>query len=57
MTHWEVLIAGVAILAGLWSQAKRMVAWLSGLLMITVRLDTSLAEEHVRRVPSGELYV
>jgi hypothetical protein len=43
MSRWEILVAGIALLAGLWGQAKRVVDWIGGLLVITVSLDAKLA--------------
>lgn len=55
MSRWEILGAGIALLAGLWGQAKRLVDWIGGLLVITVMLDLKLAyavAEHLERSSS-----
>lgn len=42
-SHWELIAAGIALAAGLWSHIKAAVAWFRRLMIVTVWVDGNTA--------------
>jgi hypothetical protein len=63
MEHWELVVGGLALAAALWSNIRSLFAWVRGLFVVTVWLDsdvvatlTSYVAAHGRRLAGETAY-
>src|ERR1044071_875534 len=63
MNHWEILVGGIALAAGLWGHIKATFAWFRGLVIVTVWRDCDALPllagylgEHGRKIAGQPVY-